>query len=183
MSEEYIIRNCAPTLAGLKTGSMFTCPVTSDTELRNALRSLNRRLSKKGLRLIPLRISDKSALIYVFRPGRLSEDLKNTTTESLLTCRGYSTDNCAGCIQQLIRRIREERDFPHEVGLFLGYPPEDVHGFIENKSCNHKCVGCWKVYGDEDAAKRRFALYKKCNRIYWDQWTKGIDLEKLTDAE
>ena len=26
MNEELLVRSCAPTLAGLKTGSIFTCP-------------------------------------------------------------------------------------------------------------------------------------------------------------
>jgi len=180
MSEEYVIRNCAPTLAGIKTGSLFTCPVSSDASLRASLRSLNQRLSKKGLRLIPLRITESSALIYVFRPCKLCEDLKNAGAVQLLSCLGYSTDSFVRCIQHLIRRIRQEDVFPHEIGLFLGYPPEDVHGFIENNSCNHKCVGCWKVYGDEEEAKKRFVQYKKCNRIYWEKWCNGRNIEQLT---
>ncbi len=30
-------------------------------------------------------------------------------------------------------------DFPHEIGLLLGYPPEDVIGFIENRGQIH-CI-------------------------------------------
>ena len=26
MSEDYLIRNCAPTLAGIKTANLFSCP-------------------------------------------------------------------------------------------------------------------------------------------------------------
>ena len=37
------------------------------------------------------------------------------------------------CIVKLIGRLQENEGFPHEIGLFLGYPPEDVLGFIENK--------------------------------------------------
>ena len=32
----------------------------------------------------------------------------------------------------LIQRKIDE--FPHDIGLFLGYPPEDVLGFITNKA-------------------------------------------------
>ena len=38
--------------------------------------------------------------------------------------------------------------FPHEIGIFLGYPLADVAGFIRNKGRNCKCIGTWKVYGD-----------------------------------
>ena len=68
------------------------------------------------------------------------------------------------------------------IGLFLGYPPEDVCGFIENKADACKCVGCWKVYGDEDAAKKLFAKYKKCTDVYCTLFANGRSIERLTVA-
>ena len=35
---------------------------------------------------------------------------------------------------RLIKRLNEDAEFPHEIGLFPGYPPEDVRGFIENRA-------------------------------------------------
>ena len=74
----------------------------------------------------------------------------------------------------------ESGEFPHEVGLFLSYPPEDVKGFLEHRPC--KCVGCWKVYENEEAAKKTFAKYKACTRVYCRQLASGIDIERLTVA-
>lgn len=182
MSEDHLVRYCAPTLAGIKTGSMFGCSYTSEEELRKTVRDLNRRLVPKGLRLLPLRFSEKKALMYVYRPSGLRQDLSHETAVRLLEDRGYRTDSCENCIVQLIQKLRMQEEFPHEIGLFLGYPPEDVAGFMENKACGCKCVGCWKVYGDEDAARKRFAQYKKCNRIYQKCWENGSALERLAVA-
>ena len=33
MSDELIVRHCAPTLAGLKTGTVFGCPYSDRKEL------------------------------------------------------------------------------------------------------------------------------------------------------
>ena len=41
----------------------------------------------------------------------------------------------------------------------LGYPAEDVQGFIENETKECKCVGCWNVYGDVEQAQKKFELY------------------------
>lgn len=183
MSEEHIIRHCAPTLAGLKTGSMFTCPYSDKKALLDTLRQLNRRLGPKGLRIIPLRFSHRKALIYLYRPNRLRNDLSDSTAIRLLEANGYRPESREGCVVQLAQRIRNQEDFPHEIGLFLGYPPEDVCGFIENGACGFKCVGCWKVYGDEAAAKKKFAQYKKCTKVYCDQWANGKAIERLTVAE
>ena len=69
MSEEQVVRNCAPTLAGLKTGNLFACPYENREDLLDFLRSLNRRLGKKGVRAVPLRIRQDRALIYLYRPA------------------------------------------------------------------------------------------------------------------
>lgn len=182
MPETYLVRHCAPTLAGLKTGSIFVCPYESKSSLTDSLRCLNRRLRKKGLRILPLRFSQKRALIYVYRPGRLRTDLSHSTAQSLLQQEGYCTENCEKCVRSLANKLKNQADFPHEIGLFLGYPPEDVLGFIENNACACKCVGCWKVYGDEASARKIFAQYKKCTRVYCQQWEKRKDIERLTVA-
>ena len=76
----------------------------------------------------------------------------------------------------------ESGEFPHEVGLFLSYPPEDVKGFIDNHAANFKCAGVWKVYGDEQRARQTFEKYKKCTQIYCDLWRSGSGLEQLAVA-
>lgn len=82
----------------------------------------------------------------------------------------------------MMRRLDEDMEFPHEIGLFLGYPPEDVCGFIENKAEGYKCIGQWKVYGDEAQAKKNFAMYKKCTQVYCAQFAQGKSIKRLTVA-
>lgn len=178
MSEELIVRHCAPTLANLKTGSLFVCPITDRPSFFSSLRSLNELLVPKGLRALPLRIREYSALIYLYRPSRLKKDLEDPAAIKILQDHGYS---CYGkCLPRLIERVRASEEFPHEIGLFLGYPPEDVQGFLDHRPC--KCSGCWKVYGDENKAKKTFDLYKKCERVYCQQLARGIDIKRLTVA-
>lgn len=179
MSDDYLIRHCAPTLAGIKTGSIFSCPYESRNAVLNTIRRTNGRLRPKGLRMLPLRFSEKKVLVYLYRPKDLSSDLADTTAVQLLERYGYNADNSEKCIAQLAQKLRTQKEFPHEIGLFLGYPPEDVRGFIENNARGCKYTGCWKVYGDEEAAKKKFTQYKKCARIYCDQWEKGKDIERL----
>ena len=82
----------------------------------------------------------------------------------------------------MIKYLGENEEFPHEIGLFLGYPPEDVLGFIDNKAGGCKCVGCWKVYGDVDEAQKTFAEYKKCTELYCAMFAKGRSIERLAVA-
>lgn len=40
------------------------------------------------------------------------------------------------CIDHLKKRLFTHDGFPHEIGAFLGYPLEDVRGFINIKDVN-----------------------------------------------
>ena len=180
MSVDDVIRHGAPTLAGIKTGNLFPCGFSSRKELAIQLRQINRVLVPRGLRLLPLRLGEDRALLYLFRPARLDRDLARREAGRLLDRAGYRDKDQLACLRELIRRLRAEKEFPHEIGLFLDYPPEDVLGFMEHRGRDCKCVGCWKVYGDEAAARRRFAAYKSCTGNYCRRRAKGASLETLT---
>ena len=182
MSDEVIIRHCSPTLAGLKTGNLFLIDFETKEELMNDLRSLNDRLAWKGLRILPVHYSGKKVLLYMYRESYLERDLENGEAADILKELGYECSSSGQYVSSLIRKFKSVSEFPHEIGLFLGYPPEDVRGFIENKAHNFKCVGTWKVYGDEEKAKRTFKKFKKCSVVYYEQWRQGKSIERLTVA-
>lgn len=164
------------------SGGFLSCPYSGKNELRAFIRSLNCRLVPKGVRLIPMRVGEDQVLFYIYRPGKLASDLAIEAARELLEEYDYTTDDPGKCIVQLRRRINESDEFSHGIGLFLGYPPEDVRGFIENHARNCKCTGCWKVYGDEQHARKQFECFKKCTDVYCDQWAKGKSIERLTVA-
>ena len=85
-------------------------------------------------------------------------------------------------MQQLSERIRCSGEFPHEIGVFLDYPLEDVVGYIENRGDRALCAGCWKAYSNADEAQRRFALYRKCREVYLRCYRKGFGVARLTVA-
>ena len=120
MSEEELIENAAPTLAGIKTGRLFTCRFDSQEQPRKDLRKLNALLLPKGLRIIPLRMVRGRILIYVYRISRLGEDLAKQEAREILKQRGYNASSIESCLAVLFKKLREEEDFPHEIGLFLG---------------------------------------------------------------
>ena len=133
MSEDTVIRHGAPTLAGMKTGNLFPCFFSSPQALAEELRAMNRVLVPRGLRLVPLRREKGRALLYLFRPAALSRDLAQEEVRRLLRQAGYRDLGQGACLAELRRRLGAGGDFPHEIGLFLGYPPEDVAGFVRHR--------------------------------------------------
>lgn len=182
MTEELVIRHCAPTLAGIKTANLFRCPCPSAGDLRQEICRLNRLLRGKGLCILPLHVGEKDALIYVYRPCGLQRDLSRPEASDILDKEGYSCCTAGRCIRRLMERLAQNAEFPHEIGLFLGYPPEDVRGFMEQGAENCKLIGAWKVYGDAETARQLFQTYKLCTAHYLRQMHEGESIDELTVA-
>ena len=84
MSEEILVRQGAPTLAGIKTGSLFPCPCEDKEALFADIRRLNRLLVPKGLCLLPIRFLKGQVLLYLYRPSELRRDLENEQAAEIL---------------------------------------------------------------------------------------------------
>ena len=178
MLKNYLTKYCAPTLAGIKTGNLFSVRYASP-DLEEEIRGLNIFLVKKGLRLIPIRRTGKSTLVYLYRPNRLKKDLQDPAAIEILTKKGYSCGNPDRCLAELIWHLKSDNAFPHEIGLFLSYPPADVNAFMSTPCKGVKCCGCWKAYSNECEAQKIFNLYNKCTDIYARSVQKGMPLESL----
>lgn len=182
MLEQYLIDHCSPTLASLKTANLFYYKLSDRREFLNSVARINRDMHKKGVTVVVLRLEEKSALVYVARLSKLQRDLNAEGVAEFLKGCGYSSTDCGEALKRLRERIACGAKFPHEIGLFLGYPLGDVKGFIENAGAHSKCTGCWKVYCNECEAIKTFAKFKKCKSIYSKLYQSGASLFKLTVA-
>lgn len=180
--EDYLIEHCSPTLASLKTANLFNYIYDSDVQLYAYIDELNQKLGEKGVSVAILRKYDHSALIYVYREKKLQSDLQKNGVNEFLQGFGYENFSAGEAITVLQSRFGANGEFPHEIGIFLGYPLGDVIGFIENAGRNSKCSGCWKVYCNECEAVRMFAKFDKCKEVYKRLFHQGKTVRQLTVA-
>ncbi len=180
--ERLLVQHCAPTLACIKSGTLFSVRFDSVESLEAQLEIYQQSLAERGVRLKLLRKGERCGLVYVYRAHLLERDWQCTRCRELLHSLGYCCNCPFEAVETLCRRIEGGESFPHEIGLFLGYPIEDVLGFIKNEGRNALLLGPWKVYHDVDHAMKRFELFKKCNLVYQKLYSTGYRLEQLTIA-
>ena len=120
--ERYIVEQCAPTLASIKTGALFGVIDPDTEELLRQAEHWRERLAGKGLALRVLRCRPGRALIYLGRLSQLERDLASSGAAELLERCGYASHGCDEALETLRRRVLSSESFPHEIGLFLGYP-------------------------------------------------------------
>ena len=117
-----------------------------------------------------------NTLVLVYLPEKQHAILQNTKIQKFLSEEGYELGDSQKMLKQLGDKIVRSHSFPHEIGIFLGYPLEDIVGFIENKGKNWKHNDYWKVYGDEVEAKKLFKKYNDCRNHLMQAVADGIPL-------
>ena len=75
--------------------------------------------------------------------------------------------------------MSNKENFPHEIGAFLGYPLHDIYGFIYHRDAGCILTGEWKVYEDEDGARKLFMRYNKCRRALLARLEEGKTLAQI----
>ena len=178
--EKYMIEQGAPTLASLKTGTLFCVDTPETGELLRQIGQWDRRLSGKGISITLLRYNGRRALVYMYRRSQLERDLAEKGTAEFLRGLGYASTEPEPALEHLKERLGTSEAFPHEIGVFLGYPLCDVLGYITNRGRNSKLTGCWQVYGDAAEAARQFARFRKCRDLYARLWSEGKTVRQLT---
>lgn len=180
MLDRALVAHGAPTLARMKLGNLFNVACEDGKALRDEMKALVPVLREKGVSLTLLREKEGRALLYLYRRQDLAAALALPEIRAFMGQYGYDDPRPEAAIARLRLRIRQSEEFPHEIGVFLGYPLCDIQGFICNEGRNCLCCGCWKVYANPEQAQRLFARYKKCTEAYMRLFAAGYPLSRLT---
>lgn len=170
--DELLIRHSSPTLAGIKPASLINLRF-----LEGGTDSID-SLKEKGLSFMLLTGQSGYPLLLVYRLSAINEILKSPVAKSLLEKNGYKTSEPEKALEHLKQRFLKE-SCPHEVGIFLGYPAEDVSGFIENKGKNAISNCMWKVYSDTERALALCERWNRCRKSYTEYWKNGMEITRL----
>ncbi|WP_242961102.1 DUF3793 family protein [Flavonifractor sp. An91] len=180
-----LVEHGAPTLAGLKPASLFRFQPQEGGDFAGEFLACRRALEGRGLVLTLLKGCRRTGayLVYLYRKEALAGLLDQPDHRAFLREMGYEPwTESRGCLRQLAARLCLEGEFPHEIGVFLGYPLSDVKGFIRHKGKNFTLCGCWKCYGDPREAQRQFRRFKECTNVYRRRFAAGATLRQLTVA-
>lgn len=174
-----LISLCAPTLLGIKPSSIFTLRNISKSYLESLIEYWNEYLNPR-LYLRIIKEKNDMFLILVYDLEKLKKLLNKLECKNFLINCGYNCENLDCLFNTLTYKLKED-EFPHEIGLILGYPLNDVQAFIKEKGQNYKLAGIWKVYGDVESARENFNNYKACKNLLTSLTSKGVSLENIID--
>ena len=153
-----VVTQCAPVLKGVKISNLITMKPGGWHKIRAYLK-------KSRIICIPLYADAEKEVLFLYRYEQLERHLKNREVREFLRGCGYESFEVASVLVRLRRRYRLyagiSKEFPHELGVLLGYPVGDVQGFIDNRGENSLTSRYWKVYQNPKEAERIFDLYDR----------------------
>lgn len=148
--------HCAPLLKGLTIANVLTLS-------REEALAICRLLNDTDISCYFLCADKKRAVLFLYRERELLAYLHKEGVKEFLKEYGYCEITMCALMRRLSEQVKlyhnKETEFPHEIGIFLGYPISDVKGFIKNKGQNCKYLGYWKVYDNVREAVKIFCRF------------------------
>ena len=174
---------CSPALAGIKPANLVSCDRTIYPDLPEQLETYREAFAPRGMRFEIVCACYARYLLLVYNEAQLERYMQDERVQHVLRRFGYPVGSPLPELLAVLRkRIACTDGFPHEIGLFLGYPIDDVVAFIANKGRNCLCCGCWKCYTDACAAQKAFDKFRKCTSVYKRLFACGRTLDQLAVA-
>lgn len=167
-------RHCGITFARIKPASLFT---VREEDIK-ILAYFAAKFRTKGFVFVCMRRMGGRALFYVYHIGALEKLLCCPLNRKFLEERGYPCKSAAQSVMLLKERMQED-DFPHEIGIFLGYPLEDVQCFIDDPTAKTELCGYWKVYADLEEKQKIFERFTRCTDCICKRMLAGHSLTEI----
>lgn len=173
--EFQLILQCAPLLKRKKV----SCGITVEDSLYG---EINRIFTGTRITCRRLYSAEGRSFILFYREKELEECLHKVGIRSFLRCFGYEGLELNEMLERLSQRACmpfAQGGFPHEIGVFLGYPVEDVKGFIENEGRCCLLPGYWKVYSNPVMANRIFMGFDKAKVCAVNEFLTGKSIREI----
>lgn len=171
-----VATQCAPVLKGIKVSNLITVPPGTWNRIRLYL-------GKSRVICVSLYADSDKEILFLYRDEMLAQLLQQGKVWRFLQQYGYQTSLISDTLTRLRRRYQRYAslgdEFPHELGVLLEYPVEDVEGFINNRGQNSLMARYWKVYHDQVYAERMFRLYDEAREKALEEILKGYPLDQV----
>lgn len=174
--EMQLALQCAPLFSGLKVSNLLIIQ-------RNSLKQLDSILSNTHISYYVLLRRNSKITILLYDEKRLLKYMENERVIKLLRKMGYEQDTLYDMLSFFRERYKkymcDKEEFPHEMGIFLGYPIEDVEGYIVNDGKNFLYTGYWKVYENLPEKEMLFYKFESVKETMIELILSGIRIEKI----
>ena len=176
--ETQLALQCAPLITGLKVSNLLIISKGNEEVVK-------RILNRTGISYYRLIQTRTKTTFLLFRRNELEEFLSDENVKNVFIRAGYKSLQIGKILRTFSLRyeayMQGDKCFPHEMGLLLGYPVEDVVGFVENNGKNFLYSGYWKVYENQKAKVKLFDKFKVAEETLIHLLSNGLSMSDIID--
>jgi hypothetical protein len=175
---QLFLRCSSHTMCGIKPANLFTIP--SQQFSKSAFENWEVLANRQGISISAFKSSSNITMIFIYNIVWIGKILEDSFVQAYLCSKGFSNlFDTTKTLRELFYRLQTNKNFPHEVGIFLGYPIEDVIGFEKNQGKSSKYCGYWKSYCNPEEAKRCCERYKQCSQMCNQWFSEGYSIPQI----
>lgn len=172
-----IIKLIGPVILGSKPSEIVNIPGCPEEKIikLNEIEAFFGNCKKVKYKII--NVHDGSKRVLFINEKSMNRRLLDKKCRNFLRFLGYPREyNFEAYMRELMLRL-ESKEFPHEIGIFLGYPLKDVLGFMGYGKQEFVEVFSWRIYGDKEVS------YKIYNSFLRDKMKMHDLVEKMSISE
>lgn len=174
--EMQMVAQCAPVIAGIKISNLLIIPYDNECMLESFVKGTY-------LQFFRLMQNGKKTTYIIFNRKSFEEYLSSPEVIRFLKSYGYQNIRIGEMLVEFQKRYKKNigtpEQFPHEMGIILGYPVEDVIGFTKNKGKDFLYSGYWKVYEDMNAKVELFKRFENAMNEQIKMMASGLSLSEI----
>lgn len=168
-----ILYSIAPTLAGHKPSSIITLSRNNGSLYSLWKKHKSNLLLGWNINFCEVKEREDATTLLFYDSRKLKEVIYEEGNIRYLHEFGYRSYFSLEENLEVLK-LRFQQSFPHEIGIFLGIPLEDVICFIESPEKECLLCGYWKVYSNIEYAKESFLKYDKDKNSVVSRVLQGI---------
>lgn len=158
-----ILYYSAPTLYEIKPSNLITFTSFGRNSYKLWHKYKEYIIKKIPLKVLEIKDNGKTAVVLFYNIKNLRNVIYKDLSMDFLARYQY---NRAMNLDDLFNHLRErfKEGCPHEVGIFLGIPVDDVKEYIKNDGKNYLACGYWKVYSNLEKSLEIFSMFDESRR-------------------
>ncbi len=172
----HVASQCAPVLKDLKVSNLISVRPGEWCQIRQHLHPCR-------ILCVPLYQGECRDVLLLYRDTRMRNLLSDPKICRFLLKYGYTSFDIAAVLRRLRHRYNQyasgSGEFPHELGVLLDYPVEDVESYILNSGENSLLTRYWKVYHNLPKAEQIFRAYDAAKEQAMTEIIRGRRLSQV----
>ncbi|MDO0822738.1 DUF3793 family protein [Desulfosporosinus nitroreducens] len=158
----FLVESLAPLVLGIKPSVLLNVSLANEVEWIKFVKLFTQQ---KALQIKKIRELNGRLQVIFYQREKLDFVLRQKPVQEFLMTMNYPKQYSLDAYLSLLKHRIISLKFPHEVGVFLGYPLKDVLGFMGLLPLPYKRTQGWRIYGDELPSNEVYEKYRQARSI------------------